>query len=129
MVGEVFFALEAVDGVAECDMGQGVSGEVLDNEWYLEGLVDAEGRRMRALRSRTQALVLDSSLGVRFPRILKIIARVAVQGDTSVPYSSPHLRPEVISDSVAPYGERPILTSYHPSFVKVCSSLAPEPNH
>ena len=67
MVGEVFFALEVVDGVAECDMGQGVSGEVLDNEWCFEGLVDAEGRRMRALRSRTRALVLDSSLGGRFP--------------------------------------------------------------
>lgn len=78
---------------------------------------------MRALRSRTQALVLDSSLGVRFPRILVIVATVAVQGDTSVPYSNPHLRPEVIADSVAPYGERQILTSYHPSFVKVDRGL------
>lgn len=89
-------------------------GEVLDNEWYFEGLVDAGGASNESVEIKESGVGVGFEFGVRFPRILVIVASVAVQGDTSVPYSRPHLRPEVISDSVAPYGERQILARVRP---------------
>lgn len=91
VVIDIFVALKVTEGVAECDMCEGVHGEVLNDGGHVEGLVGGGEASDEGNEVRDSVVNVGFEVREFFAGVLVVLAVVSGSKDASYPMD--HLHP------------------------------------